>query len=452
MNSSLSSGAAPSSGASRRNFLRSSAAAGTLLASAPLVIGADKAKKYRTALIGTGWWGTNILREALASEECQLVALCDVDETQIDKCQKEIGGLTSDQPKRYSDFRDLLDKEKPEIVIVATPDHWHPLITIAAVQAGAHVYVEKPVGHTIGEGRAMVKAARETQKVVQVGMHRRVSPHNKAGLEFLRSGKVGKIGMVRAFVHYPGGPETPVANAEVPKGLDWNMWCGPAPLRPFNPGIHAKGFRNFLDYANGTLGDWGIHWMDQILWWTEEKAPRKVASYGGRFIKGPAVNDGKGQTTDAPDTQVAQWEFDSFIATWEQRNYAANTAEHSNIGVYYYGTNGTFHMGWQDGWTFFPTFNPEKGKIHMEPQLNKPDDQNIKELWADFLSCIKSGKRSVCDIEIGHRSTNMSLLGMLAMKLGRSINWDGDKEEIPGDVIANALLKREYRGDWKYPV
>lgn len=440
------------SSSTRRTFLQSSLATGALLAAAPAIRGAERTKKYKTALIGSGWWGTNILREALASEQCQLVALCDVDQAQIDKCEKEIGGLTSDKPKRYQDFRELLDKEKPEIVLIATPDHWHPLITIAAVHAGAHVYVEKPVGHTIGEGRAMVKAARETQKVVQVGMHRRVSPHNMAGMEFLRSGKVGKIGAVRAFVHYPGGPETPTANSEVPEGLDWNMWCGPAPLRPFNTAIHAKGFRNFLDYSNGTLGDWGIHWMDQILWWTEEKAPKKISSVGGRFIRGAAINDGKSQTTDAPDTQFSQWEFDSFVASWEQRDFAGNNAEHSNIGVYYYGTNGTFHMGWQDGWTFFPANNPEKGKIHMDPQLHKPDDQNIKELFADFLDSVQKGKKSVCDIEIGHRSTNMSLLGMLSLKLGRSIQWDGDKEQVPGDAEANALLKREYRGDWKYPV
>jgi predicted dehydrogenase len=345
----------------------------------------------------------------------------------------------------------MLDKERPEICIVATPDHWHPLVTIAAVKSGAHVYVEKPIGHTIREGRAMVKAARDTNKVVQVGTHRRVSPHNVSGIEFLKSGKAGKIGMVRAFVHYGGGPERVRPNEEPPAGLNWDMWCGPGPLRPYNPALHPKGFRQFLDYANGTLGDWGIHWMDQILMWTDEKFPKRVSSTGGRHIKGPAVNGPQGQTSDAPDCQVAQFEFESFTAVWEHRQFAGNNAEKGeNVGCYFYGTNGTFHQGWQKGWTFYPT-NSQAAVQHQDPQLHDPDSQNIKELFADFLSAIKSGKRPVSDIEVAHRSTNMSLLGMLSLKLGRSLTWNGNEEVVVGDDEANRLLARDYRKPWEYP-
>ncbi|MEO6811358.1 MAG: Gfo/Idh/MocA family oxidoreductase, partial [Isosphaeraceae bacterium] len=157
----------------RREFVKASVAAGATLA-VPAVRAASKAgKTYRTALVGSGWWGTNILREAVRSGECQVVGLCDVDRNQVEICQGEVGKLTTDTPKLYADFRELLDKEKPEIVIVATPDHWHPLIAIAAMKAGAHVYVEKPVSHTLNEGRAMVKTARDTDRVVQVGTHRR---------------------------------------------------------------------------------------------------------------------------------------------------------------------------------------------------------------------------------------------------------------------------------------
>jgi predicted dehydrogenase len=297
----------------------------------------------------------------------------------------------------------------------------------------------------------MIRAARDTGKVVQVGTHRRVSPHNKSGMEFLKSGKAGKIGMVRAFVHYGGGPEKPRPNEETPKGLNWDMWCGPGPLRPYNPAIHPKGFRNFLDYANGTLGDWGIHWMDQILWWTDEKSPKRISSVGGRFIKGPPVNGPEGQTTDAPDTLATQFEFDSVTSIWEHRQYAANNAEKGeNVGCYFYGTGGTFHQGWQQGWTFYPT-NGKAPAQHEDPQLHQPDDQNIKELFADFLSAIKTNRRPVSDIEIAHRSTNMSLLGMLSLKVGRSLRWDGDKELVIGDDEANKLLAREYRKPWEYP-
>ncbi|MBL0742780.1 Gfo/Idh/MocA family protein [Chryseolinea lacunae] len=426
----------------RRQFIQTTAAATVGLATAPLIKVLGKDKKYSTALIGSGWWGGNILRCAMQSGQCKIVGLCDVDTTQLNTTLDEVKKLTGDTPKLYRDFRELLAKEKPEIVIVATPDHWHPLIAIAAMQAGAHVYVEKPVCHTINEGKAMVKAARDTQRIVQVGTHRRVSPHNVSGMEFLKSGKAGKIGSVRAFVHYPGGPGAKTPDSEAPSTLDWNMWCGPAPLRPYNKTMHPKGFRSYLDYANGTLGDWGIHWMDQILWWTEEKHPKKVYSTGGRFIRQ--------DNTDAPDTQNVIFQFESFTASWEHRQYAGNEAEKTNIGCYFYGTEGTFHMGWLDGWTFYPS-DTKKQIIHQDPKLDMPDQQNIAALWTDFMNAIKTNKLPVCDIEIGQRSTNMSLLGMLSLKLGRGVDWDGEKGVIRNDAEANALLSRAYRGEWKYP-
>ncbi len=417
----------------RRGFL------GTLAAPALAV---QSGRKYRTALIGSGWWGMNILTCAMESGECQVVALCDVDENQLNPAAEKVVKFSGDQPRRYKDYRELLAKEKPDIAIVATPDHWHALPMIEAVKAGAHVYVEKPICHTILEGRAMVRAARAANRVVQVGLHRRVSPHNVSGREFLRSGKAGKIGMVRAFVHYPGGPGRKTPDSEPPPGLDWDFYCGPAPQRPYNKAIHPRGFRQFLEFANGTLADWGVHWMDQILWITEERYPRRVFSTGGRHIRQ--------DSTDAPDTQVASFEFESLTVVWEHRQYAGNPAEQASIGCYFYGTEGTFHLGWMDGWTFYPD---KKGQqvIHQDPQLNKPDDQNIRELWADFLDAIKTGRRPVNDIESGYRSTTMSLLGMLSLKLGRSLRWDGERELIVGDAEANKLLRRAYRAPWQYP-
>jgi len=426
----------------RRDFLAASAAAGAALA-APAVHGAEKGKKYRTALIGSGWWGMNILRTAIEAGESDVVALADVDRRHLDKNAAEVEKLTGKAPAKYKDFRELLDKEKPEIAIVATPDHWHPLITIAACNAGAHVYVEKPVSHTILEGRAMVEAARANDRVVQVGTHRRVSPHNMWGIQFLKDGKLGKIGMIRAFVHSGGGPGRPIPDSDPPPELDWDMWCGPGPLRPFNAAIHPRGFRQFLDYANGTLGDWGIHWTDHVTWWSDEKHPKRVSSSGGRYIRE--------DNTDAPDTQVVYWEFDGFTAVWEHRRYAGNNAEKHPLGIYFYGTAGTLHIGWRgDGTTFYPV-GRNKEPVNVPPQLHEPDSQNIPELWADFLQSIKAGTRSVCDIEIGHRSTSLSLLGMLCLKLGRSVEWDGEKEQCPGDPEANKLLRREYRKPWVYP-
>ncbi len=428
----------------RRSFLKSASAAGLALAM-PAVHVRAQGKKYKTALIGTGWWGMNICTYAMASGECQIVGMCDVDKNQLEPAVQKVKDFSGDNPRLYGDYRELLEKEKPDIAIVATPDHWHALAAIAAMESGAHVYVEKPISHTINEGVAMVSTARDNDRVVQVGTHRRVGVHNMSAMKFLKSGKVGDISMVRAFVIYGGGPGNPVPDEEVPDGLDWDMWCGPAPKRPFNRKIHPKGFRQFLDYANGTLGDWGIHWLDQILWWTEEKYPRTVYSTGGRYVRR--------DNTDAPDTQIATFEFESFTAHWEHRQCAPAVVSDHNIGVYFHGTNGTFHLGWMDGWTFYPRKKSDD-VIHedcvFEDKYNN-DHENIEGLWANLLDCIKNKKRPVCDIEIGHRATCMSLLGMLSLKLGRSVVWDGEQNTIVNDPEAQRLLSRAYRAPWEYP-
>ncbi|HYO81867.1 MAG TPA: Gfo/Idh/MocA family oxidoreductase, partial [Bryobacteraceae bacterium] len=362
------------------------------------------------------------------------------DPAQMDKAQAEITKLSSDTPRRYRDYRELLSKERPDIAIVATPDHWHALPTIDAVKSGAHVYVEKPISHTIDEGKAMVRAARESGRMIQVGLHRRLTPHGLEAMEFLKSGKLGKVGMVRVFANSAGGVGKKVEDSDPPAGMDWDLWLGPAPKRPFNKAIHPRGFRQFLDYANGTLGDWGVHWLDQVLWWTEETHPKNVFSTAGRFVRV--------DSTDAPDTQIVTYDFDRFRCTWEHRHYAGQGPENHMIGAYFYGTNGVFHLGFRDGWTYYPT---KKGDqvLHKDARLNDPDGQNIKELWADFLESIRTKRLPIRDIEIGYRATAASLLGMVSARLGRSVRWDG--RQCVGDAEANKLLRREYRAPWQYP-
>ncbi len=393
----------------------------------------------------------NIMREALAAGRSTAVALADPSSDALEVSAEEITDLSGDKPRTYQDYREMFEKEKIDIAIVATPDHWHALTTIAALDAGAHVFVEKPTGHTVVESRAMVNAAKRNGKVVQVGLHRRIGPHHVSGMEFLRSGQVGDIGMVRCFVNYGGGVEKPSPNGKVPKGMDWDLYCGPSAMRPFNRRIHPGGWRNFLDYGNGTIGDWGVHWLDQVLWWTEEKHPRRVFSTGGRPVRGEPVNDGKAQTSDAPDSQAATFEFEDFTCTWENRRFGAHNSEKHNVGCYFYGSNGTFHMGWRDGWTFYPSKRGAK-EIHADPQFdNVKDGHNMTPLWADFIDAIESGKDPVCEIEASHRSSVLPMLANLSLKIGRSVEWDGEKERILNDPSANKLLSREYRGPWEYP-
>jgi predicted dehydrogenase len=255
--------------------------------------------------------------------------------------------------------------------------------------------------------------------------------------------------MVRLFVIGGSGKEMPTANAEPPEGMDWNMWCGPGPQRPFNRKLHPGGWRNFLDYANGQLGDWGVHWLDQVQWMTGVEYPKRVFSTGGRSVRGPAVNDGKRQTTDAPDHQIAAYEFEKFTVVWENRQFGGNGTEKSRLGAYFYGSKGTLHVGWRDGLTFYPAGGSQT--IHEKAQLQEPDGHNIKLLWADFMQAIDENRKPVADIEPAHRSSVMAMLGMLSLRLGRSVEWDGTAEQIVGDPQANALLARPYRAPWKYP-
>lgn len=433
----------------RRTFLKHTAAASFAFGAIPL-LGANPDHKFRTALIGSGWWGKNILKEALAGGRVKAVALCDVAANVLEVAAEQIGDLTGDTLKTYSDFRELLTREKPEIVIIASPDHWHALHAIAALRAGAHVFVEKPTGHTVNECKAMLRAAREAGRVVQVGMHRRIGPHHVHAMQFLKSGAVGDVGMVRLFVHGGGGAERPAPNSEPPDGMDWNFWCGPAPARPFNTRLHPGGWRHFLDYGNGQLGDWGVHWLDQVLWWSGEQYPRSVYSTGGRPVSGPAVLNDREQTSDAPDHQVAVYEFEKFTCVWEHRRFADNHAEKHKIGAYYYGSKGTLHVGWRDGWTFYPAGRGER-TIHEDSQLQEPDGHNLRLLWDDFIASIEARRRGVAGIELAHRASVLALLGMVSWRVGRSIRWDGDKEQIIGDPDAAKLMSRPYREPWVYP-
>ena len=432
----------------RRTFSASALAA----LAAPYIRAQSSGKVYRTALIGSGWWGMNLLREGLDSKRIKCIALADPDQRARESAADDIDGLTGAKPAVYNDYREMLEKEKPEVVIIATPDHWHALTSIAAMKAGAHVLVEKPTAHTVGESKAMVRVAKETGRIVQVGLHRRLGPHHVEAHKFLNEGKVGQIGMVRCFVH--GGntnkPETPSKNVEPPKGLDWDLWLGPAPARPFTAKLHPGAWRSWLDFGNGQLGDWGVHWLDQVLMWSEQKHPKSFYSTGGRVVAGPVILNDKEQTSDAPDSQVAVYAFDGFNVTWENRKFADNNAENHKIGAYFYGTKGTLHIGWRDGWTFYPV-NSKEQIIHGDSQLQEPDGHNLTLLWSDFINALDNNKQPTCDIESAHRSSVLPMLGMISYKLGRSIAWDGTTETIPNDAEATKLLTRAYRGSWEYP-
>ena len=312
--------------------------------------------------------------------------------------------------------------------------------------------MEKPTGHTVNESRAMLRAAKESGRVVQVGLHRRIGPHHVSGMKFLKSGAVGDVGMVRLFAHSAGGGiEKPVPNEPVPDGMDWDFWCGPAPKRPFSKKLHPGGWRNTLDFANGTLGDWGVHWLDQVLWWSGEKYPRRIFCTGGRPISGPPGSREKEQTSNAPDHQVATYEFEKFTCVWEHRKFGGNDTEKHKIGSYYYGTKGVLHSAGAMAGPFTRAQKAQKSR-HEDSQLQEPDGAQHQAA----LGGLSRSDRPAPRARRGHRTRAPCLRApaarMISWRTGRGIAWDADKEQITGDTEANALLSRPYRGPWVYPV
>ena len=258
----------------------------------------------------------------------------------------------------------------------------------------------------------------------------------------LRSGEVGEVKVIKACVYSPTANEIVHPLPEPPQNLHWDLYLGPASYQPYEPTVHPRGFRKYLNFTNGTIGDWGVHWMDQILWWAEEKFPKKIYSTGGM------VNPDCG--FDAPDFQTATIEFDNFIVEWEHRRLGGDKSERSPVGTYFYGTKGVLFMGFFDGTIFYPN-DKDQSPIHIEHGMHAPDGQNIRELWANFIEAIEGKKTPVAGIESSYRATTTSLLAMIAYKTGRQIYWDGEKEMILDDTEAQSLMQREYRAPWVYP-
>ena len=407
----------------RRSFLATSATAGVALA-APAVHGAEKNKKYKTALVGTGWWGMNVLRTAIEAGQSNVVAMCDVDRRQLDPATAEVQKLTGKAPKKYKDFRDLLDGDKPEIVIVGTPDHWHPLVAVAACRAGAHVYVEKPVGHTIKEGRAMVAAARAADRVVQVGTHRRVSPHNMWGIDFLRQGKLGKVGMIRAFVHSGGGPGQPVPDEEPPEGLDWDMWCGQTELRPYNAELH-RAWMAWRAYSGGEVTNWGAHGLDQVQWAL------------GMSHTGPTEVwlDGRG---------LVRMRYDNGALVRMELDRGPMG------GAIFVGSKGKIEINRNK----FTTNPPELIKNPPSPATAKTWEGPgwvARPHLQNWLDCIKTRGLPNADVEIGFRSVTVCHLAGIVRAVGRKLNWDPAAEQFRNDDEANTYVNRPRREAYALP-
>jgi predicted dehydrogenase len=421
--------------------------AGTALASSR-VLGAND--RIRFGLIGCGGMGRGDMRDFLKAGQTELVALCDVDPAHIERAQNT--AMDAGSPKAEfttKDFRKVLERNDLDAVIVGTPDHWHAIPTILACQSGKDVYVEKPLALSVGEGRAMVNAARKHNRVVQMGTQQRSASHYHEAVEYVRSGKLGKVRLVRswAYLDWIGAMEA-VADSDPPAGVDYDMWLGPAPARPFNKNRFHFSFRWYWDYSGGLMTDWGAHMIDIANWGMGIKAPSSAMSIGGKY----GFPDDAQET---PDTQQVLWQFPDFSMVWEHAIGVGRGPEAREHGVQFHGNNGVLVVD-RAGWEVYPETDRTDKPVREYKAAGLPRQDSGNQEYhllhvQNFLDCMRSRKQPRSDVEIGHNSMIACHLGNMAYRLGRRVDWDVEGEKVIGDPEAQKLVTREYRAPWSLP-
>ncbi len=427
---------------SRREFLDKSGKAALGLAAASVIAGPAFAQNTSTSAnekivigaIGMGGMGMHNMNQFLNMPDVEVAAVCDVDSGRMNHAAAEVEKRKGKKPAAFADFRKILEMKDVDAVLVSTPDHWHALPVILACEAGKDSYVEKPIGHDIVEGMAMVGAAKKYGRVVQVGTWQRSVQHYDDAMRFVQGGGVGKINIVRAWTcSGVGAGKHKVCPA--PKEVDWNFWVGPAAWVPFKPCYHPGHFRWFYNFAAGLTGDWGVHMLDTVGTFMGEWHPREVASYGGKLVQ---PDDDR----DTPDTQIAIFRFPDWILQWEIHVHGPGLDGGGGHGAEFIGDKGVLRID-RDGWHF------DKGKENGPKTVEKlPTDH-----WQDFIHCMRTREKPRSDIESMHYSTNLCHLANAAYIMGRSLKWDGKKQEFIGDKDAMRCQSyiREYRKPWTLP-
>jgi predicted dehydrogenase len=441
----------------RRDFLRSAGAAAIGLGMARYDdVFAQQAK--RVGLIGSGWYGKCDLFRLIQVAPVDVVSLCDVDAAMLADAAAQVAARQASKktPRTYTDYRKMLAEKDLDIVLIATPDHWHALPAIEALKAGADLYLQKPVSVDVVEGQAILAAARRYKRVVQVGTQRRSTPHLIHAIDrVIRAGKLGTVGFAEICCYYPMRPRQDYPDSAPPPGLDYEMWTGPAPMRPFNRQVHPRGWRAFMEYGNGIVGDMCIHMLDAVRWMLGLGMPTRVSSSGGILVD-------KGKKSNIADTQTATFEFPDLRVVWTHRTYGDPPDPKYPWGLTLYGDKGTLKASVYS-YDFIPHGPGEAIHEDVAYELEQfPQDKTEKDLerhvapairghMKDLLACVASRGTPVADIEQGYISTAACILANMSMQLGRSLAWDQSKGIVVGDDEANRLLKRPYRAPWVHP-
>lgn len=446
---------------SRRSFIKKSSLAASSLALAPAVMAASPNEKVRVGFIGVGNRGSQLLAGFLKQPDVQVAALCDVYQPYLDRVLDQVDpflreslghrvprmGETLDPAvKKYRDFRKLLEQKDLDAVVIATPDHWHAIQMIQACEAGKDVYVEKPLSVTIHEGRRMVEAAQRTQRVVQVGLHRRSSILYKKLGGIIQGGAIGKVTVARAYrIDNMSLAGIGHCQAKEPlPGLDWDLWLGPRALVDYRDNITPYKFRWWTDYSS-QIANWGVHYFDTIRWAIGEEAPISVVAMGGRY----AVDDDR----TIPDTAEVIFELPGGrLLIFGQYEASSGDAILHEAELEFRGTKGTLFSGAEaKGYKIEPArwgqFQPKEQPV--EPAEGERLDGDMTEQHIrNFIDAVKSRQTPHCDIETGHRSTTFALLANLSLATRSRLDWDPQTERITNNEAANQHLHYEYRKPW----
>lgn len=417
-------------GVNRRGFLAGSAGLG--LSAVTAANAADRPnERIVLAVMGVRNRGKDLVRGFSALDGVEIGYICEVDERVLPAALKAVAARQKQPPRVEKDLRRVLEDKNVTAVAIAAPDHWHALATIWACQAGKHVYVEKPISHNLVEGRRMVEAARQHKRVVQVGTQRRSAAHCQSAAELVRSGKLGKVPFARTWI---AGNRPSIGHRKdsaVPKEVDYNLWLGPATERPFNVNRFHYNWHWFWDYGTGELGNNGIHALDLARWLMNLDAPQRISAGGGKYF----YDDDQ----ETPDTQVATFDFPGCAVSWEHRIWSRTGSEGQPWGVILYGERGTLVFD-NRGWHVVDGIEASD----KSQEIERPHLRN-------FLDCIRTGQRPNADIEEGHKSTRLCHLGNVALRLGRTLRFDGATETCPQDPEATRMLGRTYRKPFVLP-
>ncbi|MAG94847.1 MAG: dehydrogenase, partial [Planctomycetaceae bacterium] len=372
--------------------------------------------------------------KALASRLCQLgdvdvVAICDVDQSVLPAASKSVEELQGQAPRWETDFRRLLDDPSIDALVIATPDHWHALMTIMACRAGKDVYVEKPVSHNLIEGERMVEAARQYDRVVQSGLQQRSGTHFRSAVELVQSGKLGTVSLARAWSVHRRKSIGFRNDGKTPNGVNYNLWLGPAPARDFNSNRFHHNWHWHWDYGTGELGNWGVHLLDVARWGLGVGLPNRVASTGGKYH----FQDDQ----QTPDTQIVNFSYPQKTIVWEHRQWSTHGLEGRSAAVAFYGDAGTLVVD-RGGWKVYDV---------RESLTSETSEQQTAHL-RNFIDCIRTREHPSADIAIGHLSSALCHLGNVSHRVGRELHFDTVANRCTDDPQANALLGREYREEW----